>query len=126
MNAQQDSILDNELRFALGSPSQPDFEAWRQEHTEAIAYLNPVVTATFQRRRRILVRIASGLAAAAIFVVVAGWFLLPQSPTFAQAVEAINKAESITCTITWYDRMWSVDGKRSWLRKEPRWDRSYL
>src|SRR6185295_4479149 len=42
------------------------------------------------------------------------------------AVEAISKAETITYTITWYNRMYSVDGKRRWLQKEPRWERSYL
>jgi outer membrane lipoprotein-sorting protein len=99
---------------------------WQQRHADSIAYLNPVVAAMYQRRRRIVLRVLGGMAAAAIFAVVAGWFLVPQGPTFAQAVSGINKAESITLTITWYDRVWSVDGKRSWLRKEPRWERSYL
>ena len=126
MNEQQELILDNDLRLALGAPAEPDFATWQQSHAEAIVYLNPVVTATYQRRRRMLVRIASGLAAAAIFVAVTGWFLVPQGPTLAQTVNTINKAETITWTITFYTRYWSKDGKRSWLKKEPRWERSYL
>ena len=80
----------------------------------------------YQRRRRFIVRIASAAAAAVLFIAAATWLLGPQQPSFAKTVDAINKAETITCTITWYNRMVSQDGKRTWLVKLPRWERSYL
>ena len=39
------------------------------------------------------------------------------TPGIAQAVNAINKAETLTCTMTTYMREYSEDGKRTWLRK---------
>lgn len=126
MNQLSDSQLEGTLHKALGTPAAADFDAWLSREGDAVAYLNPIVAATYHRRRRLLVRIVSGAAAAAIFVAVATWFLTPQGSTFAQTINVINKAETITWTIAWYDRMVSHDGKRTWLEKHPRWERSYL
>jgi hypothetical protein len=126
MNEPQETACVARLRRALGSPPRANFERWRDQHGDAIAYLNPVVTATFRNRRRTLLRITSGAVAAAIIVCVAAWLFVPRESAFAQTVAAINKAESITWTIIWYNRLVSQDGKRTWLRKLPRWERSYL
>jgi outer membrane lipoprotein-sorting protein len=126
MNELPDSKLDEQLRTAMGPAPTADFDAWRSRHGDALAHLNPVVTAMYHRRRQLLVRLASAALAAAIIAPVAMWVFVPQEPTFAQTINAINKAESISWTIAWYDRITSEDGNRTWLRKAPRWERSYL
>jgi outer membrane lipoprotein-sorting protein len=126
MNELQDSILDEQVRKALGTPSAADFDAWRNRHGDAIAYLNPVVTAMYEHRRRTLIGIASTAVAAAILVGVGSWLLVPREPAFAQAVQTIKKAVTVSWTITWYNRMTSEDGKRTWLRKLPRWERAWM
>ncbi len=116
MNELQDWELEDKLRKALGSPGKADFEGWRNRHGDAVAHLNPVVTELYRRRRRMVMRIASVTVAAAIILAVFS-FLVSQQPSFAQAVNAINKAETITYTMTIYSREYSMDGKRTWLRK---------
>ncbi len=126
MNERDDSSFEARLRNGLGTPPAADFEAWRRRHGDAVAYLNPVVTATYRRRRLLLVRVASGAAAAAIIAAAATWAFVSQQRTFAQTIDAISQAEAITWTISFYERMYSVDGSRTWLRAVPRRERSYL
>jgi len=111
-----DATLDQKLRSALGSAGQPDFDAWQAQHAEAVAYLNPVVSEFQRRRRRIIVRTARVMLAAAACAC-AIWFLIPAKETFAfaQTVKKIDDAKTITWTSTFYTRRTSRDGKRSWL-----------
>ncbi|MGO9114888.1 MAG: LolA family protein [Thermoguttaceae bacterium] len=125
MNKSQDWDLDEQLRKAVGSPETTDFEGWRKRHGEALAYLNPVVTELYHRRRRIVMRTASAAVAVVIFLAVAFLLSLPQKESFALAVQAIDKAETVTYTMTTYSREYSEDGKRTWLRKFPRMDMAY-
>src|SRR5690349_15666506 len=117
MNEINDSILDEQLRGALGSPAKADFDQWRERHGDAIAHLNPVVTEVYRRRRRMLVRVASGAIAAALMVAVLVWSLGPQQPSFADTVKLITEAKSITWTLTSYARCQSKDGKHTWLKE---------
>ena len=126
MSEVRKSKLDDALRQALGSAPGGDFAAWRAEHTDSIAFLNPTVTAKYHWRRRFLIRMASSAVAAALVLLAGIWLFVSQEQSFAQTVHEINKAETITCEIVWYNRMWSEDGKRSWLNKGPRWERSFL
>jgi hypothetical protein len=126
MTAFDDASLELKLRTGLGTPPSADFEAWRSRHSEAVVYLNPVVTAMHYRRRQTLVRIAGAAAAVAIVATVATWVFATQERSFAQTIDAINKAETIAWRIAWYDRMHSLDGKRTWLRAAPRWERAYM
>jgi outer membrane lipoprotein-sorting protein len=126
MNEPHDTVLDEQLRSALGSPARPDFEEWQRRHGDAVAHLNPVVTGIYRRRRRLLMRIASGAVAAAVVVGVLVPFLGTDRVSFAETVEAIDNAETITWTVTTYTRLYSEDGKRTWLRTEPRMETAYL
>jgi hypothetical protein len=126
MSDLEGSDIEVKLRIGLGSPPVADFEAWQSRHGDAVAYLNPIVTAMYRRRRLFLVRFASAAAAAVIIVAAAIWVCVPQERTFAQTINAINRAATISWKIEWFDRLVSVDGKRTWLRAAPRWERSYL
>lgn len=118
--------LEIRIREALGTPPAADFDAWQRRHGDSLACLSPALTATQHRRRVFLIRIASATAAAAGIVAVAVWGFSSDKRTFAQTINTIEKAETITWTITWYDRMYSTDRERTWLRVHPRWERSYL
>ena len=118
--------LDEQMRNALGSPVAADFDGWRKRHGDAVAHLNPVVTAAYYRRRRVFMRVAGLAAAAAIVIGASVLFVGSQQSTFAQAINVINQAETMTWTIETYDRLTSEDGNRTWLRKHPRWERSWM
>ena len=60
MNTSSDWELEQQLRESLGSPPKADFDRWRARHGDAVAYLNPIVTTNYRKRRRMIVRIASG------------------------------------------------------------------
>ncbi|MHB0958166.1 MAG: hypothetical protein ACYC6N_04300 [Pirellulaceae bacterium] len=44
------------------------------------------------------------------------WISGPETYSFAQTVKAIDNAETITWRMTSYDRRYSLDGKRTWLK----------
>jgi outer membrane lipoprotein-sorting protein len=118
MNASPDWQLEDQLRQALGSPPQADFDRWRARHVDAVAYLNPIVTDNYRRRRRMIVRIASASVAAVGLVSFLSLFVSDRV-SFAQVAQAIDKAHTITWRSTFYVRVYSEDGKRTWLREEP-------
>lgn len=111
-----DQVLEGQLRQALGSPAKADFESWQNRHADAVAYLNPVVTELSRRRKRMVMRIANVAAAALIILSVLSWFLVSEGESFAQAVQAIDDAQTLTWNCTNYERIYSRDGKRTWLR----------
>ena len=117
MNASPDWQLEDALRRALGSPPQADFDRWRARHTDVVAYLNPIVTDHYRKRRRIIMRIASAAAAAVVLLSFLP-LLVSDRASFAQAAQAIDKARTITWKSTFYARVYSEDGKRTWLREE--------
>jgi outer membrane lipoprotein-sorting protein len=115
MNAPSDWELDEQLRESLGSPPRADFDRWRARHGDAVAYLNPVLTDNYRKRRRMIVRVASAAMAAAVLLAFVLMFVSRQV-SFAQTVAAIEKATTITWTRTIYERLYSRDGKRTWLQ----------
>ncbi len=117
MNTSSDWELEQRLRETLGSPPEADFDRWRARHGDVVAYLNPVVTTSYRNRRRMIVRIASGAVAAAVLLSLVPMFV-PQRVSFAETVEAIERATTITWTTTFFQRRYSKDGKRTWLRAE--------
>ncbi len=117
MNASPDWQLEDELRQALGSPPQADFDRWRARHVDVVAYLNPIVTDNYRKRRRMIVRIASAAAAAVVLLSFLP-LLVSDRASFAQVAQAIDKAHTITWRSTFYVRVYSEDGKRTWLRQE--------
>ena len=108
-------VLEEQLRQTLGSPAKTDFESWRDRHGDAVAYLNPVVTELYRRRRRMAIGMGN-VAAAAIVLGVLCWILFPGQASFAEAMKAINEAETISWTWAAYTRYHSKDGKRTWLQ----------
>ncbi len=62
-------------------------------------------------------RIASGAVAAAILLSLVPMFV-PGRASFAEAVEAIERATTITWTTTFFQRISSKDGARTWLRAD--------
>lgn len=121
-----DFELDASIREGLSDMPPPDFDAWLAKNEESVAYLNPVVTRTYQRRRRMWLRLGSAATAAAIILCASLWSITPGKNAFADTVEVIKKAKTVRWTIAWYDRLQSVDGERTWLRQGRRWERSYL
>jgi outer membrane lipoprotein-sorting protein len=116
MNEQQNSVLDEQLQTALRSTLKPDFDAWRANHSDAIAHLNPVVYTMHRRRRRLIFKLVSSAAAAVVVGAGLLWLLGSQQPSFAETVKAITEAKSITWTMTRYMRYSSRDGKQNWLK----------
>ena len=102
MNTSSDWELEHQLRESLGSPPQADFDRWRARHGDVVAYLNPIVTdklpqetendrANCERRRR-----SRGS------LVVRSHVCFPSGRLSLQAVEAIERATTITWTTTFY------------------------
>jgi outer membrane lipoprotein-sorting protein len=109
-----DDAFDQKLRAALGAAGTPDFEAWTQRHADAVACLNPAVIERQRRKRKLLMRTAKAMLAAAACAAVI-WSILPQKVSFAQAIKRLEGAKSITWTHTVYRRSTSADGKRTWI-----------
>jgi hypothetical protein len=110
--------LDAKLRAGLGSPAAPNFSDWQARHAEALAYLNPVVTAMCEKRRATLLRIASAAVAAMLLVAVLSWLFVPQQESYAQAARTIDEARTVTWTMTSYHRVFSRDRTYSWINTE--------
>ena len=114
-NNASDSEFEASLRAGLGPAETPDFDAWQARHAEAVAYLNPVVTELKRHKRKLFMRMATAMVAAAVCLV-ALWFFIPEKASFADAVKRIDNAKSITWTLNTYIRERSKDGRRTWLR----------
>src|SRR6478672_5621730 len=89
------NAIEDKLRSALAPQPQPDFDAWQARHADAIAHLNPVVTALKQRRRRLLVWLANATVAAGVCGLLV-WIFAGQQSSFAQAIKTIDNAKTIT------------------------------
>ncbi len=110
------SVLEQKLRAALGSPKQPDFDAWQLKHAAAIARLTPAVTLRVRRDRRFMLwtmRTVAALAVCLVFVLL--WKTGGERESFAQAIKSAEGAQTVTSTMIVYTRESSKDGKQSWL-----------
>lgn len=107
--------FEDQLRAALGTQTKPDFDAWQARHADAVAHLNPVVTALKRRRQRLLIWLANATVAASVCGLLV-WLIAGQQNSLAQAIKTIDNAQAITWTTTLYERLTSLDGKRTWLR----------
>jgi outer membrane lipoprotein-sorting protein len=107
--------LEHQLRAAFGAQPKTDFDGWQARHADAIAHLNPVVTALKQRRQRLLVWLANVTVAAGVCGLLV-WIFAGQQNSLAQAIKTIDNARTVTWRTTTYERLTSMDGKRTWLR----------
>jgi len=112
-NETPDTRFDQNLRAGLGSLEKPDFESWRIRHEAAVAYLNPVVTELQQGKKRLSMRLATAVTAIAACTIVI-WLLIPEKPSFAEAVRRLDSAKTIMWTQTGYEPVIGADGKRTW------------
>ena len=113
-----DLLSDDDLKAVWGPPTEPDFDAWREKHAEAVAYLNPVVTQIQQRKRRILMRTLK-LSALSLCLGVVIWLIgfREGTPAYAHAFKSLNDARTVTWVETNYMQCTSKDGQRTWLYK---------
>ena len=117
--------LEPTLAEAYGPPPEADFETWRRRHAQAVACLTPQQMTALARRRRMRSR---SVKFALIALVLAGVCLGvsyfagqgDRSAVLAHAWEQIDQAETITWKTTFYMRVTSKDGKRSWIRTNTR------
>jgi len=142
MNTEKrDNRLDQLIQAAIATDSAPfDFQQWKQEHQRQVDEFrrqvrdsqspqNPTgmterATASVERRRT-MIRTLKLVAAAAIFIGIC--LGLPRlghrqdrNTAFAQMAEQIEKAKAVTWKITFYTRVTSNDGKRTWIETEER------
>lgn len=133
MNAEHhDERLDDLLHAAIGRhrPSF-DFQRWKQKHQEHIDVFRTQIkqpesqAVGLTERRPAVIRILKLAAAAVIFLCVCLGvpFLDRHSDSgtaFAQLVEQIQKARTITWKITFHNHVISKDGRRTWVESETR------
>ena len=124
--------LDDLIHAAIGRDILPfDFRRWRQRHQTQITTFQSQIRQTDSQeialagRRRTMIRTLKIAAAAVIFlgVCLGVPFLNQQNDSgkaFAQMVEQIQKAQTITWKITFYNHFTSKDGRRTWVESETR------
>ncbi|HVU86451.1 MAG TPA: hypothetical protein VHD36_03975 [Pirellulales bacterium] len=123
MNRFSETDLEQRLRTSLGTAPAADFDAWLHRHGDVVAYLDPGAARASRRRRRWIVRLSTAAVAAAALVALAVMFPSRQESS-ALAVEILDRATTVTWTWTTYERVYSRDGKRTWLHKR-RSERAY-
>ena len=91
MNDHHDTLaIEAEIRNALGSAPEPDFERWRQKHAEALEILSQTLlsmTAERKKKRWALgLTISPSIASSAALLFNLTWLLAHQRSTFAQPI----------------------------------------
>jgi len=124
--------LDDLIHAAIGRDSLTfDFQRWRQRHQTRIATFQSQDRQSHSQgialtdRRLAMIRTLKIAAAAAIFlgVCLGVPFLNQQNDSgkaFAQIAEQIEKAQTITWKITFYNHFTSRDGRRTWVESGTR------
>ena len=124
-NPLEENELEAMLTETFGPPPSVDIDAWCKRYPSALAWLNPQRLSMISQRRKRMNRIVilTATAAAAICV----WLGIAYVGTnrlddkaFAQTVEQIQKAKTVTWKWTVYKHATSKDGKRTWLTTETR------
>ena len=127
-----DLRLEELIRAAISTDGLSfDFERWKQEHQPQIdefrAQTRPLYSQgpTLMERRGTMTRTLKIAAAAVVFIgVCLGVPYLghhrDRGTAFAQLVEQIEKAKTITWKITFYNHVTSKDGQRTWVETETR------
>jgi hypothetical protein len=121
--SRHDRDWEDRLRAGLGDPPRPDFDAWRAQHGDALDALTPVSSRRSIPYRRILMNTSKWIAASVLLA--SGLFLLRPGgdlgrKAFADTIPGVDNARTLTWTTTYYARVTSKDGKRTWLHEERR------
>ena len=127
-----DIRLDELIRVAIGRNGSPfDFERWRQGHQRQIEEFRnqieprPACGTILVGRRATMTRTLKIAVAALVFIgVCLGVPYLghqrDNGTAFAQVIEQIEKAKTITWKLTFYSHVVSKDGQKTWVETETR------
>jgi outer membrane lipoprotein-sorting protein len=118
-----DNELEKALAKAFAPPPVANFDAWQKQHSDALAYLNPQENKTISRKSRLMSRTI--IFAAAAIVLLCVWLGLsefgahgPGTGAFAQVLEQIEKAKTITWKVNFFEHISSEDEKNTWANTE--------
>ncbi len=127
-----DVRLDRLIRAAIGRDGLPfDFEHWKREHQQQVDAFRAEARPPHSPgtiligRRATMTRTLKIAVAALVFIgVCLGVPYLghhrDRGTAFAQLVEQIEKAKTITWKLTFYNHVISKDGQRTWVESETR------
>ena len=128
MDHKQHEYPEDEIRAAIGTASTADFDTWKQKNSDVLNSLTSVNRSAksdpsglpgAQPTRNQFGRWPSLAAlATAILVAATCWTLWPRGHAFAETIEAVNVAKTISWVRTTYERITSKDGKRNWLEEK--------
>jgi hypothetical protein len=111
------------LRAGLGEPPQPDWSAWRARQAAAIAAAQPLLLSRSLSNRRFLMTTSKLIAASVLLALGLIWVRSGESlgrNAFADTIAVVDAPRTLTWTTTYYIRVTSADGKRTWLEEERR------
>ena len=122
MNNQQQQDLENQIRASVGSAPAANFDAWEQQHGEALdslmsAQSTQAATSLPQSRSQHWA-FALAVASVVLMSIAISSVLFPRNHAFAKTIEAINLAKTMTWVRTAYRRGTSEDKNRQWLVKK--------
>jgi len=107
-------------RIRADPPPAAQVDAWQERYSQTVASLDPQRAAVPTRRKKVLRRIVTCAAAAAVLAGI--WLGIsnftatgPGTHALALTFEQIQKAKTITWKTTFYEHITSKDGKRTWL-----------
>src|SRR5262249_27520798 len=118
-----DESWEEQLRAGLGEPPQPDFEAWKAQHADALAALGDVAPLPANPWRTFAQKQWKYLAASLCFA--AGLYFLfsagkRDATSAAAGIPSVENAKTLTWTTTVYSRATSRDGSKTWIPSERR------
>ncbi len=116
------SDWEQKLKAGLGEAPAPDFSTWKAANAERLS--TPVIETTRSSPApRFRIALVWKTAAAAVLVA-CGWyvFLNPNvdGRAFAAAIPGVDDPKTITWTTTYFTRVTSADGQRTWIVPERR------
>ncbi|APZ92919.1 hypothetical protein [Fuerstiella marisgermanici] len=123
-----DGEWEERLRSKLGTPAEPNFNAWCDNYPEAVRALQckPTIHSLARdetsTRRRPIVTIMKLTTAALLMTGIMTWLNYggnsPSSVLFAEEIPGVDRVREISWATTFYTRISSKDGKESWIKKE--------
>lgn len=129
-SSHQEQEWEQRFRASLGSAPSPDFATWSERHSEALTSLVPTAISAqpdpvqMHVKPRRIMTVMKIIAASVLLAVGIVWFgssntsLGPSA--FADMIPGVDDVGTMTWTVTYYSRLHSDDGKRTWIQKERR------
>jgi outer membrane lipoprotein-sorting protein len=119
--SKNDNNFDKVLVEAFAPPPTADFDAWRQQHSQAVACLNPQRINALAKKRRLLKRIIIFSVTAAVLI--CAWLGLATFGTdgrgasaFAQVLERIQNAKTMAWKTNIFEHLANKDKEKTWLK----------